>query len=52
MSGGFPGMGDGEGLGIRDGGVSGGSQEDFRRGECRGGCPGHPRVKMNIDIVL
>ena len=45
--------GGGEGLGIWDGvgGVRGGCQTDFRRGGCRGGCPGHPRVKMKTDIV-
>ena len=39
------------GLGIGDGGVSAGSQEDFRRGGCRRGVPDTPQVKMNIDIV-
>ena len=35
------------------GGIRGGSQEDFRRGECRGVEGGVPdtRVKMKIDIV-
>ena len=44
------GMAGGEkGLGIGDGGggVSGGSQENFRRGGVEGGvrCPGHPPVE-------
>ena len=45
MSGGFSRVGKGYGMGV--GGVSGGFQE----GRVSRGCPGHPRVRMKIDIV-
>ena len=47
--------GGGEGIGIRDGvgGVGEGVRQVSGGGgvEFRGGCPGHPRVKMKTDIV-